>query len=97
MRLAGIVVLCLVPFCRADVDMVMGDEPSNELFISWSDGSSVFLGRYTGGTYTHTVEHQDLNAAAVSRADRPNMPNGARRESPFILMSIGDGGRASPP
>jgi hypothetical protein len=52
----------------ANVDMVMGDADQNELIISWSQDNSVFLGKYSDGTYTDIIQHADRNAATVTKA-----------------------------
>jgi hypothetical protein len=68
MRMLFMILFCLSIVCLANVDMIMGDETQNELIIGWGYSGSVFLGKYSGGTYTDVVEHSGMNAAAVARA-----------------------------
>ena len=63
-----IVILILPLTALANVDMVMGDAAQDELIIGWAYSGSVFLGRYSGGTYTDVIEHQNRNAVTVTKA-----------------------------
>jgi len=68
MNVLYLTLIFLSAACLADVDMVMGDAAQDELIISWSLDYSVFLGRYSGGTYTDVIEHQNRNAVTVTKA-----------------------------